>query len=183
MLILNFNPFPVINTERLVLRQLTKDDADSLFWVRSNLEVGKYIPRQPYQSKEDAIAFITKTEIFIPNNESIIWAIATKNTDTVIGTICLWNIKKEDYRAEVGYELHPNYWGKGIMQEALTVVLDYGFRDMKLHSIAAVINPDNEASIKLVEKNKFIKEAHFKEDYYHNEKFRDTAIYSLLTPE
>ena len=167
MLTLNFTPFPTIITERLAIRQLSKEDAKDLLLLRSNLEVGIYIPRTPYQSIEESIAFIIKSETWISNNESIIWAIATK---------------KEDYRAEVGYELHPDYWRKGIMQEALAPVLDYGFKTMKLHSIAAVISPDNIASIKLVEKNRFVKEAHFKEDYYDKGEFRDTAIYSLLNP-
>jgi len=182
MLTLNFTPFPTIITERLAIRQLTKEDAKDLLLLRSNLEVGIYIPRTPYQSIEESIAFIIKSETWISNNESIIWGIVLKTENKVIGTICLWKIKKEDYRAEVGYELHPDYWRKGIMQEALAPVLDYGFKTMKLHSIAAVISPDNIASIKLVEKNRFVKEAHFKEDYYDKGEFRDTAIYSLLNP-
>ena len=182
MLTPNFNPFPVLITERLVLRQLNQEDANDLLLLRSNLEVGVYIPRTPYKSVEESVEFIKKSETWISNNESIIWGIALKTDNKVIGTICVWNIKNRDYRAEVGYELHPDYWRKGIMQEALVPVLDYGFKTMKLHSIAAVISPENTASIKLVEKNGFVKEAHFKEDYYDKGEFRDTAIYSLLNP-
>jgi len=183
MLILNFNPFPVITTDRLILRQLNKEDAKDLLVLRSNLEVGTYIPRIPYQSTEESITFITKAETWISNNESIVWGIVLKTENKVIGTICIWNIKNRDYRAEVGYELLPDYWRKGIMQEVLASVLDYGFKTMKLHSIAAVISPENTASIKLAEKNRFVKEAHFREDYYDKGIFRDTAIYSLITPE
>jgi ribosomal-protein-alanine N-acetyltransferase len=183
MLTLNFNPFPVLTTERLALRQLNQDDANDLLLLRSNLEVGIYIPRTPYKTTEESVEFIAKSETWISNNQSIIWAIALKTDNKVIGTICVWNIKNRDYRAEVGYELLPDYWRKGIMQEVLTVVLDYSFKTMKLHTIAAVISPDNTASIKLVEKNGFVKEAHFKEDYYDKGEFRDTAIYSLITPE
>ena len=68
------------------------------------------------------------------------------------------------------------------MQESLVATINYGFQTMKLHSIAAVINPDNKASIKLLERNHFVKEAHFKENYYHQGEFRDTEIYSLLKP-
>lgn len=156
------------------------DDVNDLFWLRSNESVGKYIPRPPYKSADEAPAFIRQIEASIANNASIIWAITLKGDNKVIGTICLWNIKKEHYRAEVGYELHPDFWNKGIMQESLVAIIKYGFQDIKLHSIEAVINPDNAASIKLLEKNHFVKEAHFKENYYDKGEFKDTGIYSLL---
>ena len=62
-------------------------------------------------------------------------------------------MKKESYRAELGYALHPDYHGKGIMQETMKEVLDYGFKIMKLHSVEANVNPENAASIKLLERN------------------------------
>ncbi|HTA28013.1 MAG TPA: GNAT family N-acetyltransferase [Bacteroidia bacterium] len=182
MLTPNFTPFPVITTERLVLRQMTKDDANDLFRIRSDKRVNEYLVRIPSQSVDDVIAFITKLDISISNNESIIWGITLKDENKVIGTICIWNLKKEHDRAEVGYELYPDYWRKGIMQEALSAILDYGFNVMKLHSIAAIIDPFNEGSYSLLEKNRFVKEAHFKEDYFHHGKFQDTVIYSLLSP-
>ncbi len=80
----------------------------------------------------------------------------------------------------VGYELHPDFWNRGIMQESLVAIINYGFQDMKLHSIEAVINPDNAATIKLLERNHFVKEAHFKENFFHKNSFQDTVIYSLL---
>lgn len=164
------------------MRQLTKDDVNDLFWLRSNLDVGKYITRQPYKTVDEAIVFLDKIETNIRNNESIIWSISINGENKIIGTICLWNIKKENYRAEVGYELHPDFWRQGIIHEALRAVIEYGFNSLKLHSIEAVVNPDNIASISLLEKNHFVKEAHFKEDYFHNGEFKDTAIYSRLNP-
>ncbi len=180
MLTLNFTPFPTITTERLILRQLTMDDINDLFWLRSNELVGKYIPRPPYKSVDEASAFIPKIDTNIANNESILWGITLKNENKIIGTICLWNIHKEHYRGEVGYELHPDFWNRGIMQESLVAIINYGFQDMKLHSIEAVINPDNAATIKLLERNHFVKEAHFKENFFHKNSFQDTVIYSLL---
>ena len=69
------------------------------------------------------------------------------------------------------------------MQEPITVVLEYGFNVMKLHSVEALVNPNNIASIRLLEKNGFIREAYFKENYFYNGRFLDTAVYSLLTSE
>jgi len=64
----------------------------------------------------------------------------------------------------------------------MTIVLDYGFRALQFHSIEANVNPDNAASIKLLERNNFVREAYHKENYYFNGKFLDSAIYSPVTP-
>src|SRR6185295_19509224 len=98
----------------------------------------------------------------------------------IIGYIGYWRMKKEHYRAEIGYALHPAYWKKGIMKEAILAVLDYGFNTMQLHSVEANINADNNASAGILEATGFIKEAHFKEDFFFDGIFRDTIIYSKL---
>jgi ribosomal-protein-alanine N-acetyltransferase len=180
MLELNFNPFPILTTERLVLRQFTKEDLPEIFKLRTDARVSKYITRPDFKSMEDAEVYIAKMTNLISNNESIIWGITKKGEDKVMGSICLWHFRKEDYRAEVGYEMRPEFWGKGIMSEAMVAIVDYGFNTLKLHSIEAIINPDNAATIKLLTRNKFVKEAHFKEHYFHNGEFRDTGVYTLL---
>jgi len=76
--------------------------------------------------------------------------------------------------------LDPDFWGKGIMKEALLAAIDFGFNQMNLHSIEAHINPDNTASGMLLEKVGFVREAYFKEDFFFRGEFIDTAIYSLL---
>ena len=88
---------------------------------------------------------------------------------------------KENYRAELGYLLHPSHQQKGLMQEAVLAVLFYGFSAIKLHSVEANINPANVASKKLLEKNRFVQEAYFKENFYYRGRFMDAAIYALLT--
>ncbi len=182
MLELNFDPFPILTTERLVLRQMTNDDAKEIFFLRSDERVMKYIDRAPAESVDDALKFINMINTGLDKNENIYWAISLIDDPKMIGNICIWSIRKEHYRAEIGYALHPAFHGKGIMQEAIQSVLGYGFNTMKLHSVEANVNPENEASIKLLERNGFIREAYFKEDYFYNGKFLDSAIYSLLTP-
>jgi ribosomal-protein-alanine N-acetyltransferase len=118
----------------------------------------------------------------LQKNEGITWGIALKNHNVLIGTIGYWKIVKEHYRAEIGYLLHPEYQGKGLMQEAMSAVIDYGFNTMQLHSLEANVNPGNADSIKLLEKNNFLREAWFRENYFYNGKFIDSFIYSLLTP-
>jgi RimJ/RimL family protein N-acetyltransferase len=177
---ISFTPFPFIRTQSLLLRQIKHSDLNEIFFLRSDERVMKYLDRPKAKTTADAYEFIQKIIESEKSNEGVTWGITIKNEFKLIGTIGFWRIRKEHYRAEVGYILHPDYWGKGIMQEALTEVINYGFKVMKLHSIEADVNPENTASIKLLEKNGFTREAYYKENYFFNGKFVDTVIYSLL---
>ena len=184
MLELNFNnPFPILHTDRLTLRACTQADVNEVFMMRSDPRILKYLVNPPATKLEEAAAFIDKLIGFQEQNESINWGISLKGCDKIIGTICYWNIAKAHHRAELGYVLISEYWGNGYMHEAITAVIQYGFKTMKLHSIGAYVNPDNEASIKSLERSGFVREAYFKEDYLYNGQFIDTAVYSLLTPD
>ncbi len=183
MLNINFNPFPVINSKKLLLRQVDKSDVNEIFFLRSDERVMRYLDKAPAESLDDAYEFIKKISELENSADAVTWAITLTRNSKLIGTICLWNIQKEHYRAEIGYNLHPDYWGKGIMNEAVLEVINYGFNVMKLHSIEANVNPGNAASIKLLERNNFTREAYFKENYYYNGNFLDSAIYSLLVSD
>ena len=181
MLCPNFSPFPEIETQRLLLRRMTIDDAEVILYLRSNDEVMKYIDRERTKSIEEAKSFIDKIDASLNSNNGVMWGIMLKEKPrTLVGNIGYWRLIKEHYRAEVGYMLHPSFWKKGIMKEALLRVIDFGFAEMNLHSIEANINPGNEASAKLLESTGFIKEAYFKEDFFFDGEFRDTIIYSRL---
>jgi ribosomal-protein-alanine N-acetyltransferase len=178
----NFKPFPELQTERLSLRQLVEQDANEIFQLRSDENISKYLTRPLQKTIDEARAFIQKIHILIENNQSLYWAISLKNNSSLIGTICLWNISREHERAEVGFELLPGFQKKGYMQEALMAVLDFGFNVMKFHSIEGVVNPKNQPSIKILERNHFVREGYFRENVFYNGKFLDTAVYSLLNP-
>jgi ribosomal-protein-alanine N-acetyltransferase len=180
MLEINFTPFPDLETERLSLKQVTIDDADDIFELRSNKEVMKYIPRPLLQNKEEALELIAMLNNKIENNIGINWGIRLKNDSKIIGIIGHYRIKPEHYRAEVGYMLLPEYNGKGIVSEALKKVVEYGFKEMKLHSIEAILDPKNGGSEKVLLKNGFVKEAHLIENEYYEGRFLDTLIYSIL---
>lgn len=181
MLQLNFSPFPELRTERLLLRRMEKTDSQQMFFLRSDDRVMQYIGREKTRSPEEAENFIEKINASVDANETIMWAIAmATDPDTMIGTICYWRIQPEHFRAEVGYVLHPSFWNRGIMQETLREVIEYGFETIGLHSIEGHINPENIASGKVLEKTGFIREAYFKENYFFRGKFHDSAVYSLL---
>jgi [ribosomal protein S5]-alanine N-acetyltransferase len=181
MLNLNFIPFPEIVTERLLLRKMTKVDAAEMFFLRSDEAVMKYIDRPRAAAMQDALDFLDLVEKSIETNDGITWGITMKEApEKLIGYIGYWRMKKEHYRAEIGYALHPASWKKGLMKEAILSVVGYGFSAMNLHSIEANINAENTASARILEATGFIKEAHFKEDFFFDGIFRDTIIYSRL---
>jgi ribosomal-protein-alanine N-acetyltransferase len=181
MLQLNFTPFPELKTDRLVLRKLVVTDAKEIFELRSNEDVIRYLGKEPCTTMQEAEEFIGLVNKNADNNESIFWGIVMQNEiSIVIGTICLWNFKKEQFRSEIGYTLHPDHWRKGIMKEAINCVCDFGFNQIGLHSIEALLDPENIASSTVLESTGFVKEAHLKESVYFKGKFGDTAIYSKL---
>ncbi len=180
MLTINFSPFPNLETERLSLRRVNKNDASAILELRSNPESMKYIPRPLLKTTEDALEHIAMIDDKIDNNEGINWAITLKNDSNLIGLIGFYRIKPEHYRAEIGYMLLPNFSGKGIISEAINEVMYYGFKIMHLHSVEGVIDPNNLASEKVLQKNGFIKEAHLRENEYFEGRFWDSVIYSKL---
>jgi ribosomal-protein-alanine N-acetyltransferase len=180
MLTINFSPFPNLETERLLLRRVDANDINEIFALRSNPETMKYIPRPLVKTDEDALEHIAMIDSKIDSNEGINWAITLKDNPKLIGVIGHYRIKPENYRAELGYMLLPEYHGKGIVSEAVKESIKYGFQVMKLNSLEAIIDPDNHASAKVLEKNGFVKEAHLKEYEFYEGRFLDTVIYSIL---
>jgi len=181
MLQLNFSPFPLITTNRLVLREAVQADAPEIFFLRSDADVLQYINKEPMKTMEEAEAYIRMISDAVGNNEYISWAMSLlEQPQVMIGSIALWRVMKEHYRAEIGYVLHPSYHRKGLMDEALKSVIDYGFNVMNLHSIEANINPQNEGSRKLLEKHGFVQEGYFRENFCFRGQFMDSATFSLI---
>jgi len=181
MLTVNFTPFPELKTERLLLRKLAITDANEIFILRSNEDVLRYIGKEPISTIKEAEEFIGKINKGVDDNEAILWGIALlDNISMIIGTICLWNLIKEHFRGEIGYTLHPDHWRKGIMKEAINRVVDYGFNDLGLHSIEALLSSENIASSSVLESTGFAKEGHIKENFYFKGEFSNTLIYSKL---
>lgn len=154
---MNLNPFmfPEIATVRLLLRQTTKSDATEILFLRSNKQVNKFIKREAPKDLKDAEVFLNKISKSVEKGDVIYWGICLKRVPKLIGTICLWNFSTETKKAEVGYDLHPDFQGLGFMSEALKAVLDYGFNNLQLDTIEAFTHFKNENSIKLLEKNNF----------------------------
>ena len=180
MLDFSFTPFPILESNRLLLRAVTTEDVIEVYELRSNPETMKYIPRPLVTSMEEALEHIGMIKDKIENNTGINWAITLKGKPKLLGIIGHYRIQPENYRSEIGYMILPEYQNQGITSEAIHLVLDYGFNHLNFHSVEAIIEPKNHASAKVLEKNGFVKEAHFLEDVFWDGQFIDSAVYSLL---
>jgi ribosomal-protein-alanine N-acetyltransferase len=98
----------------------------------------------------------------------------------MIGIAGIYRIQPENYRGEIGYMIMPQYHNKGFVTEAAKAITNYGFNQLNLNSIEAVIAPENTASEKVLLKNNYIKEGHFIEKECYNGVFLDQVIYTLL---
>ncbi len=157
MVNINFSPFPILTIERLTLRQLSTDDQHDIFALRSDAEVNKYLGRAPSKSIDDALNFINTINDSVKNNTSIYWVISLTETQTFVGTICLYDFSIEENTCEIGYELMPEFQGQGIMKEAIESVIDYAFQALKFQKIAAFTHKENQHSTKLLTNFNFLK--------------------------
>lgn len=146
----------MLQSERLILRQLTDSDGQSVFDLRSDHRVNHYLNRQTPANLNDVAVFIDKINIGIRNKEWNYWGICLKENPQLIGTICLWNFTPDKKVAEIGYELKPEYQKRGYANEALHCIIDYSSKMLKLRKLIAFTHTRNHASRQLLVKNQFI---------------------------
>lgn len=175
-----FKLFPEFESERIRFRKINLDDAKDLFLIRSNDDVMRFMDVPRHHSISDSEKLIHTIDKSYKEESGIDWSIIEKQSNTFIGYIGFIRIFPEHCRAEIGYALKPEYWGKGYMYETINCMVRFGFEEMNLHSIEANVNPLNERSKKVLERIGFNKEAHFRENYLFNGEFLDSIIYSLL---
>jgi len=180
MLNINFDPFPVLETERLVLRRPNEGDIDEVFKYRGDKELMRYIPHRYATERSQVVEMLETIDKSINSGEGINWAVTLKGDDTIIGMVGYVRFVKNHYRAEIGYMLHTPHHGKRITDEAMNAVIAYGFDVLQLHSIEAIVNYENVASKKILERNGFSNDALFKDYLFLAGRFVDANVYSLV---
>jgi len=176
--------FPVIDTKRLVLRQITMADAENLFAFFSDSAVMQYYDCERLSNINEAIDLVQRFSEWFERQNGFRWGVALKDEpNTIIGTCGIFAWHKPYRIATLGYELSHQYWKRGIMSEAVRELLAYGFRDLNLNKIRATVVTDNVASAKLLERLSFKKEGVLRQAQFVNGKFDDLAAYALLRGE
>lgn len=178
----DFGEFPVLESKRLLLREITVADAEAVFRIRGDYQVTKYNGGLPYRSVDQAEALIEGIAAAYRDKRSIRWGITLREDPlhTVIGMVGYNYWVRQDYRASIGYDLARDYWGQGIMPEAVRAILEFGFEHMALNRIEADASIDNTKSHRVLEKVGFQREGIQQEQYYEEGEFYDLVLFSLL---
>ena len=178
-----FTDFPKWKTERFIIRKAVEIDCHDIFELYSDERVVKYMPFTTFTSIEDAINELNWYDKIFKEQTGLRWVIEEVESKKVIGTCGFLNYERAHNRIEIGYDLNPSYWGKGVMKEALNCIIHFAFVTMNINKIEAKVEPENKSSIKLLEKLNFSKEGVLRQHEFENGKYVDLAIFSKLKSE
>ena len=175
--------FPTLQTDRLILRQLTMEDVDFVFQHFSDPRVTQYLMDEPpvadYAQARAIIDFYLEPEGKTHNR----WGIVRRADDRLIGTCGYHKWVKAHCRAEIGYDLSPDCWGQGYMTEALRVAIRNGFERMGLNRIDALVYVDNVPSVRLLQRLGFKQEGLLRAYFCLDGVYYDHLLFALLRRE
>lgn len=171
--------FPEISTTRFKLRQFRDEDLDNIFKGLSHSDVIRYygVSYTTLESAKAQLQFFKDLEL---TETGIWWAIVSPDDKLFYGATGLNNRVKEHKKAEIGFWLLKEYWGKGIIREVVPLICDYGFSNLNLHRIEAIVETENQNSKSVLEKLNFRLEGTMQECEIKNGRFISLDIYALL---
>ncbi|MBM7693643.1 ribosomal-protein-alanine N-acetyltransferase [Peribacillus deserti] len=175
--------FTELHTQRLELVEIKAEHGQRLYDIFSKEEATRYYGMDAFKSVEQAANLIHSFQKMFSEKRAVRWGIVLKENNSLIGTIGLNNLQLWNKRTEIGYDLHPDFWRKGYVSEALQEVLRHVFEDLGLHRAGAVTFPDNEASSSLLKKLSFKEEGLLRGYIFQGGRSHDACVFSLLKPE
>ncbi|WP_181350390.1 GNAT family N-acetyltransferase [Thalassobacillus sp. CUG 92003] len=175
--------FPILETDRLRLIEVTQEHQSAVFNVMSRPEVTQYYGMDKLTSIDQASEIIDSFSRNFSQSTAVHWGMVKKSDETFIGTVGLNNLKLWSKKAEIGFELHPREWRKGYTSEAVTAVLRFAFDELQLYRIGAVTFPENIASKALLSGLGFQEEGLLRGYIYQGNACHDAAVFSVLSPE
>lgn len=178
-----FGNLPTLETERLLLRKITLEDAWDMHYYGSNENVSKYVTWETHKSLSDTREFIEFVLTKYENKKIAPWGIEYKENGKLIGTIDFVSWQLKHNIAEIGYVLSQDYWGKGITTEAAKEVIKFGFENMDLVRIQARCDIENIGSARVMEKVGMTFEGVIRKGIFVKSKHRDIKMYSIINEE
>ena len=177
-----FELFPQIYTERLNLREIKPNDAESIYKILSNPEVIKYDTFELFTNIKQAEDLIKWFNEQYEQKRAIFWGISLKSNSKIIG-FCKCEIEIPKVRADLGYDLNREYWNIGIMTETLKTIIDFTFCNLDINRIEATVSIENKASIRILDKSGFAREGVLRERSYWGDRYHDMMMLSILKKE
>ena len=175
--------FPQLQGKRVRLRGPLESDVDAVFGLFADPDVMRYWSRPPMTTRGEAEGLVAEIGEGFAKRTHLNWVVTERQDDTVIGTCTLFHFEPRHRRAEIGYALRSDHWGKGFAAEAVTLALDWAFRTLALHRIEADIDPRNAGSRKLLERLGFASEGFLRERYFVGDEISDTELFGLLASD
>lgn len=175
--------FKALETKRLYLRLMTETDAQALFQIYADEDVTRYMDMESFTEVQQAFDEIAFMNGMSARQVGCRYGIFEKKTGDLIGTCGFHAWSKEGGKAELGYDLAKSHWGKGVMPEALTTLMDFGFNHLKLYRIEALVLPNAAQSMSVLHKLGFTKEGLLRGYGYWQGQHWDEFIFSLLRHE
>ena len=172
--------FPRLQGKHVYLRAPTPDDADALFALFADPEVMRYWSRPPMTARAEAEGLIGEILDGFAQRTILNWMVESRQDGALIGTCALFRIDARHRRAEIGYSLRRDHWGRGLAAEAVSLLLDWSFRTLGLHRIEADIDPRNDGSRGLLGRLGFASEGLLRERYFVGDEISDTELFGLL---
>jgi len=142
--------------------------------------LGRTDRREPFEERAEAVRLLAEIHESFEQKTLFQWGIARLSDDKIIGTTTLFNLSGKNRRAEIGYALNRRFWGNGFVNEALISLFDFAFAELSLHRVEADVDPQNAASIRVLERLGFQKEGFLRERWIVGGKFFDALFYGLL---
>jgi len=174
---------PTLATDRLILRKMTPNDAEAVFAYASDPEVTRYVSWETHLSIEDSRTFLDLVTRKYESGGEPEWGIVYKGDHRFVGTCGIVSWEPHHARAEVGYALSRDYWGRGLMAEAVGAMISFGFREMNLNRIEARCIAENTASARVMEKAGMLYEGTLRQRELIKGELRDIKLYSILRDE
>jgi ribosomal-protein-alanine N-acetyltransferase len=165
------------------LRKAKLTDAQELFNITQDKEVMKYYGMGAYDTLSEAEDEIKWFLSLLDEEQGVRWIIADSTNDKYIGDVGIFNYNPDQNRIEIGFKLKRDYWNKGIMSSCIKQVLDFGFNDMKVNRIEALIDKRNPACKNTLKKCGFSYEGLLREYELENEEYVDLEMHSILFRE
>lgn len=175
-----FKPFPIIETDRLILRKIKKSDAKDLYEYCSSEVSARYSLWEPHEDlgvTRQYISWLLRSE---KRGEYFTWGIELKSSGKLIGTVSLPSIDKDYKVAEIGYGIIDSYWGNGYASEAIKAIMEYGFCTVGFICINAKIMKENSASVRVASAVGMQCDGLLRNGVYCKGKAHDVYVFSML---
>ena len=169
-----------LSTEDLYLRPLRLSDAEGMFAMLSDAQSMKYWSTPPITDVNDALQVLREDLESDAQGNSLCWAVTLRGQDEMIGKCILFQFNQAHHRAEIGFILNRDYWRQGLMHQALKAVIEFAFGTLELHRIEADVDPENAASLKVLEKLGFEREGLFHDRWLLYGEWVDSIMLGLL---